>query len=514
MKKIKRTAALLICIIMCLTMLLGFSGCNEVSNLGDNGVFFAEGNVVVGNYAGIGVGWGAYEDTEKLRKDYWEHTVELVDKLAPTLVRTMISYEWVLTDFDNKGNTDIADDTWGYNFDNKWMNSAYQVLDYCQANDVQVAFGAWNVVGQPDTDEWGMIKNTSADPRWAEISADVMDYLVNTRGYTCIKWFVSINEPNYTGMVGESKNAYNTYEKWAQGIQNVRKAFDKIGLEAVDIIGGDTTGFSGSQEYLTGIAKDMTDIVHNYGVHLYMGNQDVDTGNMYKRMVELGKQIKELDNKFTNEHPLIIWEAGMVDGKDAADCQRLITTYNYAVRMADYTIQSALAGSAGVCYWDLDDGMYFMYNADGTTPKEWGMFSTLATASSYMQETRPWYHSSTLIGNLLRPGSTVYGATVDAESEDFRALAAVSADGTKGGILAVNRGMKAVTKSFSLEKEIQGADKIYVYIFNEKSLRLDADGYVIPNLVTDGSLSEKITLEIPANSMVAISTYPLIGGAY
>ncbi len=500
---------------MCLTIMLTLTACDNVSNLGEDGVFFAEENVTVSNYAGVGVGWGAYEDTNKLRKDYWEHTVELVDKLAPTLVRTMISYEWVLLNFDNKGNDDINDDTWEYNFDNKWMNSAYQVLDYCQENDIQVAFGAWNVVGQPDTDEWGMIKNTSADIRWAKISADVIEYLVKQRGYTCIKWFVSINEPNYVGEIGSSKNAYNTYEKWEQGVKNVRAAFDAIGLNDVQIVGGDTTGFAGSLEYMTGIANGLTDYVDNYGVHLYVNNNDIDSGNMGKKMTDVINQVSAIDPKLCNEHPLIVWEAGLLDGKDnTTDCNKLISTFNYGVRMADYTIQTALAGSAGVCYWDLDDGMYFMYRSDGTNAKEWGMFSTLATASSYLQETRPWYHSSTLISNLLRPGNIVYSATMENPSDDFRTLATVSQDGTKGGILAVNRGRKAVTKSFSIEKQITGADKIYVYIFNEQNLRLDGNGFVVPNYVTTGTFGGKVTIEIPANCMVALSTYPLVGGAY
>lgn len=474
-------------------------------------MFFAKDSVAVADYVGIGVGWGVYEDTNKLRSDYWEHTTQLVDKLSPTLVRTMISYEWVLLNFDNNGTEDVNDDTWEYTFDNKYMNSAYQILDYCQQNGIKVAFGAWNVVGQPDTDEWGMIKNTSADIRWAKITADVLEYLVKQRGYTCIKWFVSTNEPNYTGEIGSSKNAYNTYEKWAAGVKNVRNALDAVGLTDVQVVGGDTTGYDGSLEYMTGIAEGLTDYVDNYGVHLYVPNNDIDKGNLQNKIIEVVKQVGEIDERITDEHKLVVWEAGLYDGKDmTTDCNKLITTYSYAIRMADYTIQTALAGCAGVCYWDLDDGMYFMYRSDGTNAKEWGMFSTLATASSYMQEIRPWYHSSTLISNLLRPGVTVYSATME-QSSTFRALAAVAKDGSGGGILAVNRGAKVVTKSFSVEQELDG-DTVYAYVFNEQNLRVDGNGFVIPNDVVKGSLNDKITIDIPANSIVLLATYPLIGG--
>lgn len=338
-----------------------------------------------------------------------------------------------------------------------------------------------------------------------------MEYLVKQRGYTCIKWFVSTNEPNYTGEIGSSKNAYNTYEKWAAGVKNVRNALDAVGLTDVQVVGGDTTGYDGSLEYMTGIAEGLTDYVDNYGVHLYVPNNDIDKGNLQNKIIEVVKQVGEIDERITDEHKLVVWEAGLYDGKDmTTDCNKLITTYSYAIRMADYTIQTALAGCAGVCYWDLDDGMYFMYRSDGTNAKEWGMFSTLATASSYMQEIRPWYHSSTLISNLLRPGVTVYSATME-QSSTFRALAAVAKDGSGGGILAVNRGAKVVTKSFSVEQELDG-DTVYAYVFNEQNLRVDGNGFVIPNDVVKGSLNDKITIDIPANSIVLLATYPLIGG--
>ena len=93
--------------------------------------------------------------------------------------------------------------------------------------------------------------------------------------------FVSSKEPNYTCREGRSKNAKNTFEKWAQGVKNVRKALDDRGFNDIKIVGGDTTGFEGTDEYFTGIANDKTlrEKVGDYGFHVYCPNMIIDTGD-------------------------------------------------------------------------------------------------------------------------------------------------------------------------------------------------------------------------------------------
>ena len=47
---------------------------------------------------------------------------------------------------------------------------------------------------------------------------------------------------------------------------------------------------------------------------------------------------------------------------------------------------------------------------------------------------------------------------------------------------------------------------MYVYIFNESSLRLNSDGFVVENYIIDGSLNNITNITIPANSVVVVST--------
>ncbi len=471
-------------------------------------VRFGETYTLSASFDGLGVEWGTYEDTNKMVKGSWSRVLSAVDKLNPSLVRCMTNLDWFVTDFTKNGTEDdYSDDTWCYNFNNKQMINASDILDYCQANGIKVAFGVWNVIGNadPDLDIYGMIPNASADPRWAKMCADLMEYLVKIKGYTCIKWFVNTNEPNVIGSKGTSKNAYNTAEKWMQGVKNVRSALDGVGLNDVSIIGGDTTTILASELYLPKAAKELSDILDNYGVHLYVNNSQIDQGEYEKSVRSLYKKVQKADGDLGKTKQMHIWEAGLLSGKKQdTDCNELIMTYGYGLRMADYTVQSINAGINGIVYWDLDDAMHFMYHENSTNAKEWGMFSTLATAEIGKQEYRPWYHSSVLLTNLLCPGNAIYGAKN--LPDGVRSLATVNPDRTQGGVVVVNNSKKKITQEMILDEQIKTDGKLYVYLYNEKTLKVDENGFVAPNYVIDGNLNNKITMEIPASTMLVVST--------
>lgn len=484
-------------------------GCSSQSVNDPNVISFSHSTLVQKSFGGLGVEWGAYEDTDKLAEGGWERIIEHMDHLGAARIRLMVSYDWFCQNFDDKGDSDKTNDTWTYNYTNKYALNMIEILEYCQTHSIDVAFGAWNVIADLSSgvDEWGMMDEVTSDIRWAKITADTLDFLVNQKGFTCIKWFVNTNEPNYKGQQGSSKNWNNTYEKWQQGVINVREALDKVNLQSVGIIGGDTTGFEGSKEYLINIAKNIKDKVGDYGVHLYLTNYSIGTGEMSTMINELYNQIKELDPELGVSRQADIWEAGLFDGKDqATDCQTTIRTTNYALRMTNYTIQALASRINGITYWDFDDAMHFMYTSNGMTPKEWGMFSSLADASSGKQELRPWYHTSSLLCHMFKKGYKVLNASYS--DSDFRSIASLSYDGKQGGFVASNSGVKPVKKTFRFEEPVEG-DKLYVYVFNASSYRLGDDGYIVPSYVIDGSLNSEITMEIPTSTALFVSNVRL-----
>ena len=502
----------------CLTAMMGCNTQGKGKVDKDNLVFDKNG-IVLDNFEGLGVEWGTYEDPDKLSSGSWERSLKIMDRLNPQVTRCMLNYDWFITNFDDKFDSDKSNDTWEYNFSNKLMNNTIDVLRYCDDHNIDVAFGCWNVPGSLGKDEYNMFAEVTSDARWATMTADILEYLIKFQGIKCIKYFVNSNEPNYSGVEGKSKNFNNTFEVWAKGVKNVRKALDDRGFNDIKIIGGDTTGFEGTIEYFNGISKsdELKEAVGDYGFHVYCPNMIIDTGDLAVRIRDIYDQVKKNDKDLGVKRIPHIWEAGLYDGKNAeTDSNAYIANYSYGLRMADYTLQCAIAGVNSIVYWDFDDGMHFMYNADGTmTSKGWGMFSSLSTDSAMKQRLRPWYHSSVLLTNLMRKGSKIINNPANDPEVDntFRSMAVVGENNTYAGVVAINRGMLPVTKTFRVAEEFLSnattPNKIYVYIYNEADLKIGEDGFVKENQVLDLSLKDEIEISVPQNSMVILSSKEL-----
>ena len=502
----------------CLTAMMGCNTQGKGKVDKDNLVFDKNG-IVLDNFEGLGVEWGTYEDPDKLSSGSWERSLKIMDRLNPQVTRCMLNYDWFITNFDDKFDSDKSNDTWEYNFSNKLMNNTIDVLRYCDDHNIDVAFGCWNVPGSLGKDEYNMFTEVTSDARWATMTADILEYLIKFQGIKCIKYFVNSNEPNYSGVEGKSKNFNNTFEVWAKGVKNVRKALDDRGFNDIKIIGGDTTGFEGTIEYFNGISKsdELKEAVGDYGFHVYCPNMIIDTGDLAVRIRDIYNQVKKNDKDLGVKRIPHIWEAGLYDGKNAeTDSNAYIANYSYGLRMADYTLQCAIAGVNSIVYWDFDDGMHFMYNADGTmTSKGWGMFSSLSTDSAMKQRLRPWYHSSVLLTNLMRKGSKIIDNPANDPEVDntFRSMAVVGENNTYAGVVAINRGMLPVTKTFRVAEEFLSnattPNKIYVYIYNEADLKIGEDGFVKENQVLDLSLKDEIEISVPQNSMVILSSKEL-----
>ena len=511
----------IISLILLSSSLIAMAGCNVQGNgkVDKDHLVFDKKHVVLDNFEGLGVEWGTYEDPDKLSSGSWERSLQIMDRLNPQVTRCMLNYDWFITNFDDKYDNDRSNDTWEYNFSNKLMNNTIDVLRYCDDHDIDVAFGCWNVPGSLGKDEYNMFTEVTSDPRWATMTADILEYLIKFQGIKCIKYFVNSNEPNYSGVEGKSKNYNNTFDIWAQGVKNVRKALDDRGFNEIKIIGGDTTGFEGTIEYFNGIStnNELKEAVGDYGFHVYCPNMIIDSGDLAVRIKDIYNKVKKNDKDLGVKRIPHIWEAGLYDGKNAeTDSNAYIANYSYGLRMADYTLQCAIAGVNSIVYWDFDDGMHFMYNADGTmTSKGWGMFSSLSTDSAMKQRLRPWYHSSVLLTNLMRKGSMIIDNPANDPEVDstFRSMGVVGKDGAYAGVVAVNRGFEPVTKTFRIASDLNENNlidnKIYVYIYNENDLKIGEDGFVKENQVLDLSLKDEIEMEIPRNSMVILSSKEL-----
>ena len=491
-------------------------GCQTTKKEVDlNNIVFDKSGVVLNSFEGLGVEWGTYEDPDKLSSGSWERSLRIMDRLNPQVTRCMLNYDWFITNFDDKNDDDKTNDTWEYNFSNKLMNNTIDVLRYCDDHDIDVAFGCWNVPGNLGADQYDMFTEVTSDIRWAKMTADILEYLIHFQGIGCIKYFVNSNEPNYTGVEGKSKNAKNTFEIWSKGVQNVRKELDERGFKNIKIVGGDTTGFEGTTEYFEGISSNasLREQVGDYGFHVYCPNMIIDTGDLATRIKSIYDKTKKADKELGVSRMPHVWEAGLYDGKNAeTDSNAFIANYSYGLRMADYTLQCAIAGVSSIVYWDFDDGMHFMYLPDGTmTSKGWGMFSSLGTDSAIKQRLRPWYHSSVLLTNLMRKGSKIISTDANDPELDnsFRSMGVIGPDQSFAGVVAINRAIAPVTKTFRIAEQFNDSNKVYIYLYNENELKIGEDGFVKENQIIEASLKDQIEISIPGNTLAILSSKEL-----
>jgi len=493
--------------------IIGVASCSKKGSLEE--LVYNKDNVVIEHFDGLGVEWGTYEAPDKLSSGSWERSLRIMDRLNPQVARVMLNYDWFITNADDHADYDKDNDTWDYNFSNKLMDNTIDILRYCDEHQIDVAFGCWNVPGHVDIDEYDMFTEVTSDIRWAKMTADILEYLVKVQGIRSIKYFVNSNEPNYTGLPGKSKNYNNTFAIWSKGVKNVRAALDARGLNNIGIVGGDTTNFEGTDEYFSGISQsaELRQAVGDYGFHVYAPNRMIDLGTLGPTIKGMYDKIKGYDGELGVSRRPHIWEAGLLDGKDpVADSNGYIMNFSYGLRMADYTIQSALAGVTSVVYWDFDDAMHFMYHDDGTmTSKGWGMFSSLGTDSAVKQKIRPWFHSSTLLTNLMRRGSKIIDSGFNDPSveKNFRSLGVIGPDNSYAGVAAVNRGAKPVHRTFTIDQEFNDSGKVYVYLYNQDDLELGQDGFVKYNEVIDASLRKTIEIDVPGDTLLVLSSKEL-----
>ena len=91
----------------------------------------------------------------------------------------------------------------------------------------------------------------------------------------------------------------------------------------------------------------------------------------------------------------------------------------------------------------------------------------------------------------------------------FRSMGVLGPNNGYAGVVAINRGLLPVTKTFRMSEEFNDSGKVYVYIYNENELKLGDDGFVKENQVLEMSLRDQIEISIPQNTMIILSSKEL-----
>jgi hypothetical protein len=419
--------------------------------------------VASAGFMGFGAQWDAagYTENGLTGQDY-----QVIEKrirwMRLPVVRTMILTRWAL----------VGDGV--FDFETHEMRQLYRQLDVCQREGIIVFLTDWGCERYWTTAP-GI--HDTADPKYAKAIGTYLDHLINKKGYTNIKYFILVNEPNFEASDFEHRKA---------GLQNVRAELAARGLDRTVALTGPDHSYAESWLYRS--VDQLAAVLGAYDVHRYADGFSVRSGGLESYFLDQWDYARTTDANAAGK-PLVVGEAGMSDGTSPAGGNQHISDFLYALWMADYGIQPARAGSHAILAWMLDDNSF--------TPSDWGMWSNHRAGMLL----RPWFYAWSLFTRYVPPGSTVYRPWQP--SPDLRTLASRSRLG-EWTFCVVNRGDSAAHLLVRAPDSVARAFRVYEC--SRVSSVTDADGFPVPQDALTVAPETGIDLSVPKEAVIVATS--------
>ena len=450
------------------------------------------------SYLGNGVQWSAYPQFDISEKS-WKRVFERTDFMRLNFIRLVLNGNEYCKAYPVDGKPI-------YDFNDARILRICRILDYCQKKNVDVILGEW---GNP---RMGGI--TISDPRWSEIVGEFLNYLINVKKYSCIKYYNLGNEPNNKdGYVDLWKaGSVVNFENWHTSILNLQKELVKRGLkENIKIVGPDCAW---GNDWIKRIIEDkeLATAIDVYELHYYATDKEIESGFYGKEMSYYRDYISLKDPK-GKEKQFFMAEAGMVTGKNKIDQQTNIATFQYGVWMTDFAVQSMNAGQAGLTAWDMDDAMHTNGKLGPGTEikdyiwKEWGFWDSLGEEKGSPERTnmRPWFYTWSLLSKYVPRGSQIM-KTGESFVPGLRSAASkITVNGkTEYTFIIVNEttGKREIKLVFS---NVKGVD-LNQYNYFENDMPVDSKGFaVVKKIVKSANLHKGILVEMPSKGVIILT---------
>jgi len=340
------------------------------------------------------------------------------------------------------------------------------------------------------------------DPRWARLVTDFVNWLRTKRGYTVVRCYNLMNEPNGSWMwPGGRVN----YDAWAAGVRGLRRQFDAHGLANLPIVGPDN---SWNWEWADRVSRNLPEVIGHWEMHWYATDREVLDGEIEK-VLDAKRKVILANDPHAADKRFFLAESGLLDGKCNGDQQPRVRTFPYGVMMADYAAQVVHAGWMGLCAWDLDDAMhtasgYPPVPAD-TTLKLWGFWNTQGTAMGHPQEEniRPWFYPWSLMSRLF-PRDARMVSFQSSGPPNLRVIAGEPAGAKQLNVLLVNNADETRTVRLRVPGLGQKTARLFHYFENDRPA--DDEGFAIPAATLPNTdLSKGLTVVLTGRGCVFVA---------
>ncbi len=419
------------------------------------------------DFAGFGAEWDSYSylDSSISGQDRLTE-FERLDYMMMPIIRIMMCGNWC---YQGGG---------FFDWNTPSMKELYRHLDYCQLRGTKVVLTDWGLASWAKPVE---VKNVD-DTLYASIIAKYMDYLIRQRYYTCIKYFVLVNEPNYEVLAANGKTPF---EIWQKGVLNVDSVFKFHGMDTlVSIMGSDQ---SNADDWHIKAVDSLHKQLNAYDVHRYANWNDVKNGLLEPYFANLWNYSKENDS-FAYRKPLMVAEAGRNDLARHPYGNVQIDNASYGVFMADYAVQAVRAGSHAVLAWMASDNSHKNFY--------WGLWKD----SNSDLELRPWFYAWSLLSRHFPTGSKIFRTNGETY---LRTMAARTING-RWSFFIVN--MNNVAKTINITLPENMVQPLKRYLYNESNVKSDYKGFPV-HLETITTQTGILTTSCPAASVVLLTNY-------
>jgi hypothetical protein len=474
-------------------------------------------------FMGLGAQFDPY-DTLKPTQLNWPLITQRLDFMSPGLLRVVEPASDYFAGYDASGNPT-------YRWTSNHVQELLAILSYAQSRGITVVLGDW---GDP------LIQGD------ARIPAGFIGALHTTYGYTVLRYYNVMNEPNgagpscpFTCWTGIMKTLSAEFAKlgdqsWLQlvGPDNANTWDDTQVAQAADRSSGlETDNPLGGDSWVTDTLQSIPGLIGAYDSHRYATTWGVENG-VYGDQVRARRE--EISNLASPAKPYFAGEVGLTARQVTpftsrtmpvtpalralldpsvstfVDSQPNIPPFSYGIWMGDMMIQAIAAGLSGASAWDLDDAMHTGGGYGNLSLKQWGFWNSLAGQNGYPASDlapRPWYYAWSVISRAFpagaqtlavpatgTPGVRVAAARIPNAARFDLSIAIVNDSSTPRTISVTVPG---VTTPLTLAQ----------YSYVSGALPVDANGLPVPAQMLTAVPSAGISVQVPANALVVLTSH-------
>ena len=452
--------------------------------------------VLQSSYLGNGVEWDPYDEAPgwgvEVSDADWKKLTARMDFLRPGFIRCMIGGQNLYYDhgtYDRERNAEPL----------------LKLLAYCQERGIEVLFGEFN---PPD-------KSLKADPAWVKMSVDYLDWLVQEKGFDCIRHFIIFNEPDGDWATPEGDYAFwkSMMERFHQEMALHPGLLDKVSLAGPDVVVEYRNPASAydAPGWVAQTAADLDSLVGLYDIHAYPGQQQVRSGAFADLLQEYripeGKRLVlgEAGYKYWREEDAALQaendrRAAASPYTQGTDSQMLCGDFFYGLDLSVLAMDVMNGGVSGMAVWMLDDALH----AGGDSPrnlKVWGFWNILGEelfGDSSLETPKPSFYGWALMSRFFPAGCDIL--RVEAPPMEGLRMAAAVLDG-RHTLAVVN--FSDTDRNLEVHLPLSGAVR-YEYV--EGACPADADGLPVP--VSTGIGGKRHEVAVPAQSLVLLTDMP------